>query len=98
MKGLIFFLFVFLSPAYSQSKEEIITPKNPDGETMSIHFTPYWIDGKIDRRTFESEFSFKAEFWLPVNEYITVKLIHDQTNAGALILNKTGLTFSYYFE
>ncbi len=80
--------------------------KNPDGENISIHFTPYFTDATFkvfDKKAdLNQTFNFNIMVKMPLSPLVTVSMFYKTENFElefiAIKKKSYGITLSIYFE
>jgi hypothetical protein len=103
LSALLLFAVLFLLISCPVKAEQV---KNPDGNNVSIHFTPYLTDSKV--KVFDKEgkdnqsFNFDLKLKMPLSQSITATAFYksDDFDLGFIGIKKKsyGVTLSIYFE
>lgn len=106
---IVILIFAMVScPSKAQDRESV----NPDGENVSIHFSPYITDMSISGPgsdyNSDGAFSFNILLKVPLESQLTASIFYNSESAefkgwssqGALKVDKQnyGLTLSFYFK
>lgn len=90
----------------------IFSQKNPDGDDISFHFTPFFIGGsqtypmlniynQLDEKEkkIDDQLNFNLMVKIPFSKDITISPFYETFNYAKLAkLHKYGVTFSFYLE